>query len=289
MHDEGFHEGELLAQRRAGVCAEAARLATMLEEPAISAGMGRFIAERELVFLTSVDMDGRLWTSPLFGPPGFCKGQERTLTIAAIPTAGDPLRDLSDGRPAGVLVVDFARRRRLRINGVVHRSGTGGLEIAVEQAFGNCPRYIRPRQTTCGSADPVGHAVRRTTRLEADDVELITGADTFVLGTIHRGRGADTSHRGGEPGFMRFSGGSLWWPDLPGNNLFNSIGNILVDPLASLLVLDSGHGQTLQMTGHATVDWLSPDERDEATGRRVRFTPEAVIRWTTAFLADEST
>lgn len=289
MRDEGFHEGELLAQRRAGVGAEAQRLAKMLEEPAISAGMSRFIAERELVFLTSVDIDGRLWTSPLSGPPGFCEGQERTLTIAAIPSAGDPLRDLSDGRPAGVLVVDFAQRRRLRINGVVHRPGTGGLEIAVEQAFGNCPRYIRPRQPTCGSADLVGHAVRLTTGLEPEDVELITEADTFILGTVHRGRGADTSHRGGEPGFMHYSGGSLSWPDYPGNNLFNSIGNILVDPRASLLVLRSTHDQTLQMSGRAIVDWLSPGETDGAPGRRVRFTPAVVLRWTTPLLADEST
>lgn len=108
MRDEGFHEGELLAQRRAGVGTQAKRLATMLEKPDISAGMGRFIAERELVFLTSVDLDGRLWTSVLYGPPGFCEGHDRTLTIAALPTEGDPLRNLTER------AVYRCSRRRLR-------------------------------------------------------------------------------------------------------------------------------------------------------------------------------
>lgn len=280
MHDDGFHEGELLAQRRADVRDDAQRLAGILTRAAISAGMSRFVAEREQLFLTSVDDDGRLWTSALSGPAGFCDGHDRTLIIAARPAEGDPLRDVGNGRPAGALFVDFARRRRLRVNGFVHRARSDGLEISVDQAFGNCPRYIRPLWSDRRSAGPVNRAVHRATRLDTGDNAQITSANTFVLGTRHPGRGADTSHRGGDPGFVRLRGGNLWWPDYPGNNLFNSIGNLLVDPAASLLFLDPEHERVLQLSGHAEVDWSTPSQPDAdgETGRIVRFAPEVLIR-----------
>lgn len=280
MDDDGFHQGELLAQERAGVGDDARRLAAMLSDPAISAGMSRFVAERELVFLTSIDGNGRLWTSPLFGSRGFCDGHARTLAIAALPAGSDPLRDIESERPAGLLFVDFDRRRRLRVNGVVSRADAGGLEIAVRQAFGNCPRYIhqlRSEDLLTGTADRV---TDRDARLDAADVTQIMKADRLILGTRHPGRGADTSHRGGSPGFVHLRGGDLSWPDYPGNNLFNSIGNLLIDPAASLLFLDPQDGRILYLSGRAGAEWLPADTPGSEceTGRRLRFTPEIVVR-----------
>jgi len=53
---------------------------------------------------------------------------------------------------------------------------------------------------------------------------MIAASDTFFLGTTHPVRGSDASHRGGPAGFVRVDGDQLWWPDYPGNNLFNSFG-----------------------------------------------------------------
>lgn len=277
MSDTGFHEGELLVQERAGVAAEARRLTGMLTEPHISDGMARFVAERDLVFLTAEDDRGHLWTSPVAGPRGFAVADDRSLTLAGTVTEDDPLYGLGDGRSVGVLLIDFARRRRLRVNGVVRRHGPDGLEIAVEQAFGNCPRYIHPRELAAPGHAPAGPA-HDGTRLRPEHVAQIAAADTFVLGTIHPERGADTSHRGGDPGFVRHADGDLWWPDYDGNNLFNSLGNIAVNPAASLLFLDPARGTSLQLSGHAALEWAPPGalEADEQTGRRVRFTPERV-------------
>jgi uncharacterized protein len=275
MPDDGFHDGELLAQRRAGVAAEASRLGGMVAAAAVGEGMRRFLAERELAFLTAEDGDGVLWTSPVFGPRGFCDGRGDELTLASTPSVGDPLHGLAAGRSVGLLFVDFPRRRRLRVNGVLTRSGPDGLAVAVEQAFGNCPRYITPRPT--GSAAAPAGPGRRSTRLTPAQVAQITGADTFVLGTRHPERGVDTSHRGGAPGFVRYAGGELWWPDYPGNNLFTSIGNLLVDPATSLLVLDAARGTTVQLTGRSTVEWAAGSDPDDQTGRRIRFTPDLVV------------
>ncbi|MHC1561792.1 pyridoxamine 5'-phosphate oxidase family protein [Actinomycetospora sp. C-140] len=267
--DTGFHEGELRVQQRAGVADDADRLAGMLTTPHLGEGMSRFVAERELAFITAEDDHGRLWTSPVFGPRGFASGNGQTLTLASAVPEGDPLAGLPAGRQVGVLLIDFARRRRLRVNGVLSSVRSGALTVAVEQAYGNCPRYIHPLDDTAlAGAHPAG----RGDGLRSEDLAQIAAADTFILGTRHPDRGADTSHRGGDPGFVHHADGRLWWPDHPGNNLFNTLGNLEVDPSASLLFLDPGRGAILQLSGTAVVEWTD----DEETGRRVWFTPERV-------------
>ena len=47
------------------------------------------------------------------------------------------------------------------------------------------------------------------------------------------------------------------WPDYPGNNMFNSFGNLAVDPTTALLFIDFRSGRTLQLSGSAHVAWTS--------------------------------
>jgi uncharacterized protein len=278
----GFHDGELIVQRQAGVDEEASRLAGMLGTPRLDGSLGAFVAGRDLVFLTSHDASGTLWTSAVAGRPGFATIEDGNLRVAAAPGPDDPLADLAPGSVVGTLFVDFARRRRVRVNGVVTGAAPDELLIGVDQAYGNCPRYIHRRevhpQDEAGSRR--ASAGRREARLGPEQIEQIRRADTFVLGTAHPVAGADTSHRGGAPGFVRVEpDGSLWWPDLPGNNLFNSLGNIVADPRASLLFLDPSAGRTVQISGRAAVDRVPPGSPgdDGGTGRRVRVWPEHVV------------
>jgi len=271
----GFHEGELTVQERAGVRAEAARLGdAMLATPDLDGSLGRFLANRAFAVLTARDADGRLWTSPLFSSPGFLEAHDRELRVHAAPAPGDPLEGLAAGQPVGMLAIEFATRRRVRVNGTL----TGGdtrLAISVDQAYGNCPKYIHPRQV-----DRVGRAEQRAERSAAllpEHETLITNADTFFLGTIHPTRGADASHRGGPPGFVHVDGDTLWWPDYPGNNMFNSFGNLAVDPSAALLFIDFDTGATLHVSGKAAVEWVAPSDIDGGTGRRVRLAIESVV------------
>ena len=61
--------------------------------------------------------------------------------------------------------------------------------------------------------------------------------------------GADISHRGGRPGFVRVDGDVLTIPDFRGNRYFNTLGNLIAEPRASLLFVDFETGDLLQLQG----------------------------------------
>jgi hypothetical protein len=276
----GFHEGEMATQRRAGVQREASRLEGMLGSGELRGGFGRFLADRTFAAITARDARGRLWVSPLTGPAGFLEASgPTTLVVHTTPVAGDPLHQLPPGQPVGLVVIEFGTRRRVRINGTLSAIAGEGLRVEVEQAYGNCPQYIQQRvlKTTGAPASTV--AVRRGLPLTADDGALIRSADTFFIGTTHPTRGNDASHRGGPAGFLRVDGSQLWWPDYSGNNMFNTLGNLAVDPTAALLVPDFATGITVQMSGTAATEWTAtgvPGD-DDSTGRRVRFDVEDLV------------
>lgn len=279
--DVGFHPGELAVQRRAGTREEAARLSPMLEPAELRGGIVAFLADRTFAVITARDADGRLWSSPLTGPAGFLEAVgPTTLSIHARLPEGDPLHGRPASQQAGLVVVEFATRRRVRVNGTLSTTDDGALALEVEQAYGNCPQYIHQRVLAPGDPGQGDRGgVRRGTSLSAADAELITGADTFFLGTTNPERGSDSSHRGGSPGFVRVDGDRLWWPDYPGNNLFNSFGNLAVDPEASLLFFDFDTGRTLQLSGTAEVRWDAAGQPgdDGQTGRRAVFTVQRLV------------
>lgn len=275
----GFHEGELAVQRHAGVAAQAARLAGMLAPGALRGGFARFLADRTFAALTARDADGRLWVSPLAGPPGFLDTTgHTTLTVHSVPGAGDPLYGMPAGQPVGIVVVEFATRRRVRVNGTLTATAPHALTVEVEQAYGNCPQYIQQRVLHPAQVTDTG-AARRSAALTGQDRDLISGADTFFIGTTHPTRGTDTSHRGGPTGFVRLDGDQIWWPDYSGNNMFNTLGNLAIDSTAALLIPDFATGATVQLSGTAAVDWTAPGSPgdDDATGRLIRFTTEQVV------------
>jgi hypothetical protein len=110
---------------------------------------------------------------------------------------------------------------------------------------------------------------------------------------VHAARGADASHRGGEPGFVQLTPGDagedvLTFPDYPGNDMFNTFGNLALQPAAGLLFVDFARGATLQLTGTAEVLWAgAPVAAFPGAERAVRFRvvaavelPEATaLRW----------
>ncbi|HTY32786.1 pyridoxamine 5'-phosphate oxidase family protein [Mycobacterium sp.] len=277
---EGFHGGELATQRQAGVEAEAARLTPMMARGELRAGMAAFLSEAIFAAIAARDTAGRLWTSPLLGPPGFLRAASpTTLEIRTSLPSADPLHGLSDGQPVGVIAMNFLIRRRARINGRL-TSTQGALTIDVDQAYGNCPQYIQQRRIRVGETSEDSRVpLYSGNTLRQGDIRLIEVADTFFFGTTHATSGNDASHRGGPRGFVHVARGQLWWPDYPGNNMFNSLGNLSADPTAALLFLDFHAGIALQLSGTAAVRWSERGAAgdDGQTGRRVHFVPQRVI------------
>ncbi|MDO5644090.1 MAG: pyridoxamine 5'-phosphate oxidase family protein [Dermabacter sp.] len=276
----GYHEGELAVQARVGVECAASRLESMLVGNFIAEPMSAFLAQRNVAFLATTDRQGRFWCSPLFAPRGFLVAQGRMLRVNALPVGDDPLREVLAGERVGLITIEFALRRRFRVNGRVSLVDDAGFSIAIEEAYGNCPQYIQQRVLEVEPDLTVARIFSRgfRTRLDGADREIITLADTFFLGTIHPERGADCSHRGGAPGFVRVEGDSLWWPDYSGNNMFNSLGNLETDPRASMVFVDFEGRTSLHLSGnaHASYGKSGPGD-DDRTGRRVTFIPEAVV------------
>ena len=253
----------------------------MVARGQLSAGMAAFISEVTFAAITARDPTGRLWTSPLLGPPGFLRAASpTTLEINTPLPSADPLHGLSRGQLVGVIAVNFITRRRVRINGFLASTEAGRLTINIDQAYGNCPQYIQQRRVHIdGSPDDNRAQLHSGNTLRPQDIRLIEAADTFFLGTTHATSGNDASHRGGPPGFVRVAPEHLWWPDYPGNNMFNSFGNLSADPTAALLFMDFRAGITLHLSGGATICWgdQAAVGDDAQTGRRVQFVPQQVV------------
>jgi predicted pyridoxine 5'-phosphate oxidase superfamily flavin-nucleotide-binding protein len=279
MTSSGFHPGELAVQERAGLRREASRLEGMLDPARISDGAAGFLAAQPFAVLVAADAEDRLWASPLAGPAGFLSGQGETLQVDTRPDAADPLGDLTPDQPAAVLAIDLTRRRRFRVNGRLSAVTGDGLTIRAEEAYGNCPSYIEPRRVAGLRWEVAGStpALDADGALTPEAARIVGRADALFLGTRHPERGADASHKGGEPGFVRIDADGLHWPDYPGNNMFNSAGNLSVDPTAAVLVLDFASGTAVQLTGTAEFDWSAPGDGDTTTGRWTRFHPIAGI------------
>jgi predicted pyridoxine 5'-phosphate oxidase superfamily flavin-nucleotide-binding protein len=254
---------------------EAADVGAILNDR-LPAAIAPLLAGFRIAVAASIDARGRVWASLLTGPAGFLRAVGETrLRVAATPLPGDPLLANLAGRPeVGLILFDPASRRRLRINGKAVQDGEGGgFSIAVEQAYGNCRKYIQARrledEARAPAADAAGAApgaagaapagaarVLCSSALSPAQQARIGAADTFFIASAHPEGGADASHRGGRPGFVRVTGArNLSFPDYAGNNMYNTLGNLAGDAHAGLLFVDFETGDLLQVTGRARLVW----------------------------------
>ena len=264
-----WHAGEQAAQAHVGLPRE--RM-DEIGRRALRAEMSQqhrdFFPRLPFVVLGGVARDGSPQATLLAGPaPGFVTALDPvTLRIEALPPIGDPLAALIEpGAAVAVLGIELATRRRNRENGVVAARDTRGFTVSVRQSFGNCPKYIQARVVVPWSHAPAPGAPRLSERLDPEMAALATAADTFFIAThvaaIRADGGADVSHRGGRPGFLRIAddGRTLTWPDFVGNYFFNTFGNLLVDPRAGLVIPDFSTGDLLHLVGRAAITWDGPE------------------------------
>lgn len=262
-----FHRGEQAVQQRMGVAATMAAWGGKVIRPFMPDEHRDFYGTLPFLVVAARDAEGRPWATLLSGRPGFASSPDpRRLVVAARPGPGDALAgQLAPGADVGILGLEPATRRRNRVNGRLVAAGPAGLELAVDQAFGNCPQHIRPRRWRWDALPPSRPSVTRTRALTPAMIERITGADTLFIASGHRREGEsaaygmDASHRGGPRGFVKVEGERrIIIPDLAGNNHFNTVGNLVVDDRAGLLFVDFAGGGLLQITGRVSIDWSSP-------------------------------
>lgn len=285
----GWHPGELAAQEQAGTLAQSAQRAAFLR-PFLTKQLREFFPQLPFVTIASVAPDGTPWASQLHGPPGLVRALgETTLRIDALPVPGDPLAAaLVPGATLGLLGLQPETRRRNRVNGRVAKVDRGGFTLSVEQAFGNCPKYIVRHDWTAAELPPP--RVEAFTALDGHARRLITGATTaFVASAAGPDGGADVSHRGGRAGFLTIDDdGAVVVPDYSGNGYFNTLGNLRIHGRAGLTIPDFASGDLLQIGGPVAIEWQVPAALAARGIERLwRFRPESG-RWLRAVFAPQA-
>lgn len=257
-----WHEGEKRLQEQVGVAERMEAFGQKVIRDHMPDQHRVFYHQLPFIVAGAVDAQGKPWATLLEGPEGFVSSPDPKLLLIDTELASDDpaTPGLAQGGAIGLLGIELHTRRRNRLNGQARRVAGGLLEVAVEQSFGNCPQYIQLREYT--RVDEPSRGRQDSTALDARTRAMIEGADTFFVASYVEHddgrRSVDVSHRGGRPGFVKVEGNRLTIPDYAGNLHFNTLGNLLVNPLAGLLFVDFATGNVLQLSGRTEVMLDSP-------------------------------
>lgn len=290
-HDNPFHAGEEAVHKRLGIRERMVGLGQRVIRTAMPEQHQRFFEQLPFMLVGSVDAAGRPWASVLVGRPGFMQAPgAKRLDVHARPIPGDPLgQALTPGAQLGFLGIELHTRRRNRVNGHVVAADGQGFSIEVDQSVGNCPQYIQGREFAwVRDADDLRpRSTEALVALDADARALLQRSDTLFIAShapaaggepdVRTGRGADVSHRGGRPGFVKIEDDRTFVvPDFTGNFFFMTLGNLQLNPRAGVLFIDFETGDLLTLTGTAEVLWSTEDLQGfDGAERAWRFRIEA--------------
>lgn len=256
-----WHEGEKMMQERVGLVGPMDDIGRRAIRDHMGEAHRNYYMHQSTAVFGTVDHNGDAWATILYGLPGFLNPfQPTTLRVTKREAPGDPaVSGIHDGAGLGMLAIDLRTRRRSRLNGTVLRVNEPEFDIEVEQCYGNCPQYIHRREFTLDYGPRLEpFDVQVSNELDGRSKGLISNADTlFVASYLELADGrrkVDVSHKAGHQGFVHFQEDDLLViPDYSGNNYFNTLGNMLLNPRCGVSFIDFSNGDMLQLTGHAMV------------------------------------
>jgi len=279
-----FHPGELAVQQLAGEAEMASRNGKIIIDCIIPNAIS-FIQNQSFVVISSEDSQRDIWTSVIYGEPGFTQvinPQELVFYLEAVHTpTSDPLfTHLFRPSQVGILFIELATRKRFRVNGVASLEGKL-IKVRVQEAYPNCPKYIQRRVISTHSEESEQVVVATGTQFSEAVTHWIQRADTFFVGTRSSKGYLDASHRGGNLGFVELlNAHTLRIPDYRGNSMFNTLGNIYQDAHVGLLFVDFETGNTLQLTGKAQLEFDARSKKAlEQSGGTGRFWTFEAAQW----------
>ncbi len=268
-----FHSGERQLQEEDGIDAEAYEsVMTQPFSPQLNPVEVRFVNGRTFGVAASIDADGRPWSTPLFGAAGQLFAVENDTTVRVRPgLPGDHplLSDIADNGQMGVLYFDPSLRRRAKSLGSGTVEDDGSITYRMSRNFGVCNRYIFKRTHEApeqSGTDVTGATPSAVDALSADNITQLRAADTTFIASRHAERGVETTHRGGPAGFVTVEDAkTITLPDYPGNGMFNTLGNVLLDDRIGFMTVDFSTGRVLQITGRGQV---TPSAEDDPMSTR---------------------
>lgn len=273
INESPFHKGEQAIQTRLGVRESMEKFGKMVIRDHLPQQHRDFYQQLPFIVVGHADQNGDPWVSFLCKPPGFIQSpNNRQLELNISLSKGDPLLETLNVNHEnniltrlGLLGIELPSRRRNRLSVHVAHFSDQQILLDVDQAFGNCPQYIQSRELRfLPEHQRNSEKFENISELDQKAVSLIEKADTFFIASYidteegKESNGADASHRGGRPGFIRVNDPiSITIPDYSGNNHFNTFGNILENGKAGLLFIDFDSGDILTITGDARINWDS--------------------------------
>ncbi|KAF2472338.1 oxidoreductase-like protein [Lindgomyces ingoldianus] len=186
---------------------------------------------------------------------------------------GDPKGD-GVGRMLAGLTIDLMSRKRVKLAGrmvagsvgevdVEFEDGTEKVEGApgrqdqlqlvtkIEQSLGNCPKYLN--QYEIRPALVTSKLLSQSQSLTPNAKALISKTDMFFLSSS-TDEDMDTNHRGGPPGFVRIlSDNEIVYPEYSGNRLYQTLGNLQLNPKVGMAFPAYETGDVLYLTGAAEI------------------------------------
>lgn len=282
-----FHDGQRAVQRITGE-EEIAKMRIPMVQKTLHPRSIPFIEHQILSFPGSEDSDGNIWLSLLVGERGFISVpslQEITFDLSKVRSNRDDIffHNIKTKPTVGLLFHEAIRRARYRAWGMARLAGDL-LRFDIRMGYPSCPKHIQ-RVGIALSEDNLALTTtyQNGTSLGPSEKEWIVNAHTFFIGTQTKKGDIESSHRGGDPGFIEIlDNGLIRVPDYLGNSMFSTLGNIYENPKAALLFIDHEKGETLQLTGTAELQFDQNSEEDYyksgETGRFWTFDTKQWIR-----------
>ncbi|WP_133469914.1 pyridoxamine 5'-phosphate oxidase family protein [Paraglaciecola marina] len=297
-----WHKGEVSIQKLAGTYERMVDIGPKFIREFMPQQHRDFFSALTMIYIGYMDHRMQTRASLLFGVPNFIQSPSETeLIINTQSSLGDFINDdIKIGDRVGLLGIEFDTKRRNRANAVITDINQKNIRLSILQSYGNCPKYIQPK-TLVHNQGYGDFSLTTDSHLNQVDKDFISSADAFFIashfddGQQGNDRGADISHRGGSAGFVSINPkGQLLIDDYPGNGFFNTLGNLIENPLASLLFCDWYSGNALHISVSSKVIWhddenhrshlltTTKDTGSEQIKRTLCFTPSKVERFVNA-------
>lgn len=249
-----YHEGEIRIQELMGVRTISDSLSSMIQKD-MSVVAIQFLKALSFSVITFSKETTILHSSIVFGFDSFIKILTKNELLIDLTNRSFIPKEILEGKVLniGFIGLDFENKMRIRINGKGDIKNNQ-LHLVIDEIYSNCPKYITDRKLK-GKLDFSDEIkLYKNSFLEGNSKHILSNTDTFFLSTIHKSKGADISHKGGKKGFLRvISSTKFEFDDFPGNNLYNSIGNIYTNPNINILAIDFFSNDILHIVGTAKI------------------------------------
>ncbi|KAL4804512.1 hypothetical protein BDV18DRAFT_143316 [Aspergillus unguis] len=246
--------------------------------PFLSPNAGLLMRRSPLLAIGALDHEGRPWCSLWGGEDGLATPTSASSFDIRTPVGKehDPVVESllldaagNSGKPVSFLAIDLENRRRVKLFGKIatgsldvknedegYQTGIANLTVHVDGSLGNCPKYLNAKHIVSAPPDP--KLISETPQLHPEAFNLLGRADCLFISSSHSNQGMDINIRGGPPGFVRVvsnepKGAVFVYPEYSGNRLYQTLGNLQLNPLAGYVFPDFETGSALFVTGRTEI------------------------------------